>query len=374
MVPKISLIYIEMYPLFFSLIRLSIGSSDTLCRNPFGDEWDKLYRMAVKQSLVGVCFAGGKRYMNAAQQRGETSNIPHKLYYQWLGTAVQIQQRNELMNTRCVELQFKLSSSGFTSSILKGQGVAALYGELKDLRQPGDIDVYVDCGREKAIEYARSIGQGNIDWDYKHLHLKVFKDTEVEMHYRPEVLLNLVKNRRLKRWFRSDEVQKQIFQQNGEIITPSVVFNLFYILLHIYRHFLYEGVGLRQLMDYYFVLRTTNMQDDKSKSLAAIEAFGMKRFAKGVMWIMQHVFGLEEQYLLYEPDETEGRYILNQVMAGGNFGHYDERLKTNKSKGKFGAVSKILKHNLHLLSRYPADVIWAPVWIGYHWVWKRVVK
>lgn len=103
------------------------------------------------------------------------------------------------------------------------------------------------------------------------------------MHYRPEVLLNLVKNRRLQRWFRSDEVQKQIFQQNGQIITSSVVFNLFYILLHIYRHFLYEGVGLKQLMDYYFVLRTTSMQVDKSKSLAAIEAFGMKRFATGVM-------------------------------------------------------------------------------------------
>lgn len=128
--------------------------------------------------------------MEIAHQSGEKPSLPQKLYYQWLGTAVQIQHRNELMNRRCVELQPKFSSFGFNSSILKGQGIAALYGELKDLMQPGDIDVYVDCGREKTIEYARSIGQESVDWDYKHLHLRVFKDTEVEMHYRPEVLLN----------------------------------------------------------------------------------------------------------------------------------------------------------------------------------------
>ena len=148
---------------------------------------------------------------------------------------------------------------------------------------------------KNAIEYAQSIRQKDVDWDYKHLHLKIFKDTEVEMHYRPEVLLNLVKNRKLQKWFSSEEIQNSIFQHNGAMITPSIEFNLFYILLHIYRHFLYEGVGLRQLMDYFFVLKSVSSQDDKTLSLDSIESFGMKRFAKGVMWIMKDVFGLEGQ-------------------------------------------------------------------------------
>lgn len=70
--------------------------------------------------------------MEIAQQSGEKPSLPQKLYYQWLGTAVQIQQRNELMNRRCVELQSQLCLSEFNSSILKGQGIATLYGELKD--------------------------------------------------------------------------------------------------------------------------------------------------------------------------------------------------------------------------------------------------
>ena len=214
------------------------------------------------------------------------------------------------------------------------------------------------------------------------------------MHYVPEVFLNLRKNRKLQKWFK--ENQKMIFNENedenendpsagsgtslsGEMVCPSVEFNLFYILLHTYRHFLYEGVGMRQLMDYFFVLQTNGSKgkegiESKERVLTVIKQFGMTRFAKGVMWIMKEVFGMTDQLLLIEPDEKEGRYILSEVMTGGNFGHHDERLATKtktKTKTKTAAVKKILRHNLHLLTHYPGDTLWAPVWIVYHWCWKR---
>ena len=49
---------------------------------------------------------------------------------------------------------------------------------------------------------------------------------------------------------------------------------------------------------------------------------------KGIVWVMQKVFGLDETHLLYVSDENEGRYILDKIMTGDNFGYYDERLKT----------------------------------------------
>lgn len=161
-----------------------------------------------------------------------------------------------------------------------------------------------------------------------------------------------------------------MFIPQGDFVAPSVEFNMFYILLHTYRHFLYEGVGLRQLMDYYFVLRKAQTKGIESKEdiervKNVIKSFGMMRFAKGVMWIMNTVFAGHENdndnfSLQIEPDEKEGRYILDQVMMGGNFGHHDKRL-TNNSSGKWSAIRKILKHNLHLLAHYPSDVIWAPI-------------
>lgn len=241
---------------------------------------------------------------------------------------------------------------------------------LSGFRQSGDIDIYVDCGREKAIEFACSV-QGDVDWDYKHLHLNVFEDTAVEMHYVPEVFLNLRKNRKLQKWFKEPEVAGSMFCESGEMVCPSVEFNLFYILLHTYRHFLYEGVGMRQLMDYCFVLRASNSNADSNANLIALlKEFGLTRFVKGVMWIMKEVFGMSEQQLLVDPDEKEGRYILSEVMTGGNFGHHDERLAIGV-KGKFGAVMKILKHSIDIGIHYPVDMIWAPINIVHHWCWKR---
>lgn len=113
-----------------------------------------------------------------------------------------------------MELQAKFSDDGIRSSLLKGQAVAAVYPEnLRGLRQSGDIDIYVDCGREKAIEYAYGL-QGNVDWDYKHLHLCLFDGTEVEMHYVPEVFLNLWKNRKLQKWFKDHHEQMFSHKEN----------------------------------------------------------------------------------------------------------------------------------------------------------------
>ena len=393
--------------LFFELIRVAIGNAVCLSHTPTAKEWQMLYEMAKKQSLVGICFAGVQRLQAQRQAPNSWGNEQGEmLYLQWMGMAAKIQQRNEVLNRQCAELAESLKLRGYRSSILKGQGFATLYKvraerlELRDsdsefdnnsklsslsshlglLRQSGDIDIYVDCGREKAIEYARSM-QDEVVWDYKHLHLKMFKDTEVEMHYRPEILMNLRKNARLQRWFEQPEVQSSMFQTTGGLVAPSVEFNLFYILLHIYRHFLFEGVGMRQLMDYYFVLRTQisdkrlEINDDL---LRLLKEFGMERFAKGIMWIMKTVFAGHDNdddndnfFLGIKPDEKEGRYILREVMEGGNFGHHDERNMVNVS-GKKGSVLRILRHNWHLLAHYPSEALWAPIYFVWHKLWKMI--
>ena len=123
-------------------------------------------------------------------------------------------------------------------------------------------------------------------------------------------------------------------------------------------------------MDYYFVLRNldANLNHNESYAYKAVSQFGMEKFAKGLMWVMKEALGMPREWMLWEPDQKEGEYILKQVMAGGNFGHHDTRLK--HGGGKISAVKAILTHNFHLLTHYPSDVIWAPVWIVWHKCWK----
>ena len=379
--------------LLLELLQIVLGKRDRLSHVPSKEEWRDLFADAQKQSVVGIAFAG-------VQRLPEEQWPPRALLFEWIGAAESIKQRNATLDRQCVKLQKRFCEAGIRSSILKGHGVAMYYGHtestdsLKTLRQPGDIDIFVDCGRERALQFAHDCGMREVRWDYKHLHLHVFKETEVEVHYRVEVLLNLWKNRKLQKWLKDHE--DMLFSQNGDLVTPTVEFNRFYILLHIYRHFLYEGVGLRQLMDYYFVLKTacgrpsSSISNEKLKQNQSriiefenssmdyaeltdwLKQFGMWKFARGVMWVLQEAFGLEKEYMLGEPLESEGRFILSEVMAGGNFGHHDKRLSSDK-RGKLQTVKKVVKHNAHLMRHYPAEIIWPPLWFVWHkwWKWSR---
>lgn len=361
--------------LFFELLQVALGKRGVLSKTPSEQEWQELFDMSEKQAVAGIAIAA----LEKLSQQGQKP--PMDLLYEWIGLSEQVRQENLRLNKCCKQLQRKFGEAGLRSSILKGQGILSYYDEsLRELRQSGDIDIFVDCGLEKALRKVESLGFRAESWDYKHAHLDIWDDVAVEMHYRVEVLLNLWKNRKLQKWFKAHT--EGIFghtenTENTEIATPTVEFNVFYILLHIYRHFLYEGVGMRQLMDYYFVL--VKVRGEKLKvrdsseyndSVYAIREFGMERFARGVMWVMQEVFGLERKCMIAEPLESEGRFILNEVMTGGNFGHYDERIN-KRHKGKIFTVMAICKHNWHLLWHYPSEVIWPPIWFVWHKCWKN---
>lgn len=318
------------------------------------------------------------------------------LMMQWFVLAEQIRQRNEVMNRRCVEVQRILAEDGLRSSILKGQGVARLYrigneelvvrndSQLGLYRQSGDIDVYVPCGMERGLRWCRE-RYGDVEYDYINAHVPMFKDVEVELHWRVGSMTNLFRNRRLQRWLKREETKEMILggkaTLNSETLlnpetslsVPNLEFNTFYLMLHCYNHVFSSGLGLRQLMDYYFLLKARNNLNLDLNLNKRFREFGMERFASGVMWIMQKVFGLERERLLCEPDEKEGRYILAEVMVGGNFGHHDERIR-KVGKGKWQSVFANLQNAMHVLRRYPQEALWMPVWMVYHFVWKRTLK
>lgn len=370
--------------LFFELTRVSIGMQERLSHTPTEKEWKDMYAMAEKQALIGACFAG----LQMLQKKGY--DIPKDLYLKWLALAATIQKRNELMNQRCVEAQQLLAEKGLSSSILKGQGVACYYPEhLRLLRQSGDIDIYVPCGMEKALEFAHR-RYGKVEYDYINAHVPMFNDVEVELHWRVQSMTNLFRNRRLQRWLEHEDTKEMILGGKADltpseslkpsetmITVPTLDFNAFYLMLHSYHHVFESGLGLRQLMDYYFLLLSFRGTHGDANAVANVNClfkeFGMERFVGAVMWIMQEVFGLERKRLLCEPDEKEGRYILAEVMAGGNFGHHDERIR-KVGKGKWQSVFATLQHAMHMLRKYPQEALWMPVWIVYHFIWKRTLK
>lgn len=359
--------------LFFELIQLAIGCRTELSRIPTEEEWTDLMTLAERHALMGVCLVGALRVCHPEED--DYAGMSEDLFLSWTNAAVEIQQRNVRLNRACLWVQSWLAENGMRSSILKGQAIASLYGELAPYRQGGDIDVWVDGGMERSLTMVRSKVGSDCRYDYKHVHLPLASDIEVEIHYRGEVFMNLVKNCRVQRFWREqvDEILGGRFEvgMDAPLTTPTARLNAFYILMHCYRHMFGDGLGLRQVMDYYFVLMQPLTDDDRQWARQSIDRFGMRRFASGLMSVLHRVFGLPEEKMIVEPDVKEGDYLLREIMLNGSFGHHDERVKHPSHFGALDYPLKLIQHGMHLFSHYPSEFFWAPVWLVWHWVWKR---
>ena len=161
------------------------------------------------------------------------------------------------MNDHCVEACNKLQQAGFLSCVLKGQGIAQLYGsELSLLRQSGDIDLWVDGGMKRALNWARK-NYGNVAFDYINAHVPMFKESEFELHWRVSSMSNWFRNWKLQRWIFAHKKEllnttMELPNGVGAVPVPSIAFNRYYILLHCNNHIFSEGLGLRQIMYLYF--------------------------------------------------------------------------------------------------------------------------
>lgn len=349
---------------FYELLRCAIGTEATLSHRPDADEWAAVFQLAEKHSLLGVCFYAANRLVN--QEEEDYGGMAEDLFFDWMDSTVRIQQQNEILNRRCVQVSERLAQDGLASCILKGQGLAALYkgadkdGVLSQYRQSGDIDVWVLAERQRTVDWVRR-RLPDVKCNALHVELKVFADTDVELHFRPTQLYSPRARQRLSAWLMANQQTQQLQLGGGFVNVPTRQFNLVYLLLHAFRHLLGEGIGLRQLMDYYLVLTQDELPEDMRRStLRTLEELGLERFAGGVMWVLQRVFGLDEAHMLCAPDVKVGSIVLQEVMMAGNFGHTDSRKRAEESF--FERKLRVWSDNLKLLPYFPGEVLWMPFW------------
>ena len=88
----------------------------------------------------------------------------------------------------------------------------------------------------------------------------MFDDVAVEVHYIPRYMYAPKYDRLLQDFFR-EKAEEQFCNQvtlegaEGTCAVPTVEFNLVQQLSHMMSHVMGEGIGLRQFIDYYYVLR-----------------------------------------------------------------------------------------------------------------------
>lgn len=360
-----------MNDLFYEVLRVAIGTQNRSSWRLDKNDWGALFQLAETQSLLGICFEAILQYDADSTNGFRPEGMDEIQYLVWLGRMAEIQQKNELQTRQCVELFERITKAGYLSCVLKGQAVASLYGSLSVFRNAGDIDIWMVSTPQDVIQWAKNTGNMYY-YDYHHADIHLFENTEVELHYRPSLSRNLVRNARLQKWFKTEGAKHILYKEELGFSVPDYLFNVVLTLNHNFWHLLYEGVGMRQFLDLFFVLKSRNINDNGLKDIQGLLVhLKLMKFAKSAMWIMKEVLGLEDKYLICEPDERSGKFLLDEIMLAGNFGKYDNRLDGKRYESRVKLMLSWVRHTSRLFKYYPADVLWTPIGVLRISLWRR---
>lgn len=352
-----------MQQLFFELIQISLGNREELERIPSDIEWTQMLELAQKQSLTGLLFDGMAKCL-PKEKGGKPSS-----FFEWYALQQRVIALNTLQNKRAQELYEIFKEGNYRSCVLKGQGTATYY-DRPEIRQSGDIDLWVEDERDEVVEFVRSKGILVENVDIKDSTMYFFNDVMVEVHWRPNCMYNPWTDRRLQSFFKKmSGDQFEAFDEKMGFTHTTIEFDLVYSLVHIYRHIFSEGIGLRQLVDYFYILKRATVEQRK-EAFKTICSFGMKSFAGGIMYILQEKFDMDKEFALCNKNKRHGEFLLNEIMIGGNFGHYDTRYSIAGKDKKFKRGISMLRRNLHYIALYPSEVLWSPLWKLWHWGWR----
>ena len=386
-----------MMSLFVELIQIALGTRTVLSKIPSENEWQQIYDTAVKQSLVGVVLSG----IEVIRAKNVELSVPKILLLQWIGEVQMIEQQNKKLNEAAEHLIRVFKNGRLRSCVLKGQGVARLYdvrckksdvrsqnseqssessrvqefkgssGSLSLRRQPGDIDLWVEGGREKVLQFLKSSYLKTGTVVIHHVDTSIIDGVETEVHFLPSYSYNYLRYAKYKKFFKEEaNLQFNHFDERVGFAYPTNRFNAVYLMMHIFRHVFHEGIGLRQLMDYYFVL--IHLTDEERKwAYGKLKWLGLGNVTSAVMYVMKAVFLMDDKYLLCSPSEKTGKYLLDEIFAGGNFGKFGEQYESAHSGNGFNLYLKNLKRLGKVYSLCPSEVLWAPIWKPTHWMWRK---
>ena len=242
---------------FFAFLKYCLGYKGNMSRVMASMDWQELYSFASKQALLGLCFEGIERLGKEYPEELKRNPIGRELLMTWMGKAQQIRRQNMKVNAVASKLFSMLREDGMRCCVLKGQGNALMYPNPYS-RTPGDIDVWIDASRERIMEYAQK--KFELEDDIRLQHLETSLDgVPVELHFFPCSMNNPIYHARLQKWFRRNaDLQCShivgLPDGAGDIAIPTTAFNVIYQLTHLYHHFFDEGIGMRQIIDYFLVV------------------------------------------------------------------------------------------------------------------------
>ena len=349
--------------LFFSLLRSALwrSASDVDASKVLSQEVREVLKLSKAQSVLGLVadVVLSQRELAEKLTEQEVMRLKHFVMSN-LSTS-------QMLNNTLLKIVHELRKHDIEPVLLKGQGIAKYY-PVPELRQCGDIDIYV--GQENFARTCEVIGEISTPEDHagdipslKHFHTRIGK-AFIEIHRYTDVYFP----KRLDRIYQkiSDEgMGSSLVPLNFSgmsVMTPSANFNIFFIFNHFWHHFIADGVGLRQICDWVLLLNANKGNVDCDYLYDVLTKMGLMKQWKVFGVIAVDVLGLPVDCMPFY-DESYRKLaskVLDLILLEGNFGQ--ENLKGyNRPKGyvsgKLYSFKKRSQRNLRVLRLFPKEAM-----------------
>lgn len=336
---------------YLDFLRFSLHEGAEVPESASRINWDKLLDFGRRQSIRGVLLHGIKKL---------PADAPHPTPPQlmrWLQMGMTIKAANVQVYRDAVTLTRTFhKETGGESVVMKGQANALRYPDPY-IREPGDIDLWTTASTKEVIRWARHHNP-KAGIEYHHIDLEGLK-TPAEVHYVPSFMGNLFYEWRMRRWFQKEKPKqfgnKALLPDGlGEIGVLEPSFDCVFQLSHMMHHFFFEGIGFRQVIDFYYLLSA--MPKDDGSIMRTVRWLNMRKFTGAVMYVLRNVLGMPDDKLLCKPNEKIGKMFLHEILSAGNFGYHDSRYNF-RGLSRWNQYKLETWRNLHFAKEFPAEVV-----------------
>ena len=324
--------------------------------------WQELLAFAKKQTIVGIYWQGIQRLGNISNKPSEDDVMD------WMGNNTKIVRRNVKTDEAVVKLTKLMLDNGIGFFVFKGQTVASYY-PTPEMRTSGDVDFYVfkkDWVRAKSLLEK----EVTITDDHSGQHLEFTKDgVPFEMHYHTAVFASGSKQRYWDELIESyfNEILDHAKINDVEVPTLPPTLNAIYLFVHIYHHFLKEGIALRQFIDWMMFFEAKHDEIVVSELTAKLERLGLLRAFKAFGAILTEVLGMDVKFFPYSLTDKDKNYvdkIMAIVLRYGNFGKYGRKAQQSGWKHSLETGMRSFRHIMQFFWLSPAEnLLWIPMLI-----------
>lgn len=306
---------------FFALLKAGLWEQEVWLL-PYGEiDFSAVQSLAEEQSVVGLVAAGLEHVSDM--------KVPKKDVLQFIGQALQLEERNKAMNYFIGVLVDKMRDEGIYTLLVKGQGIAQCY-EKPLWRACGDVDFFLsDDNYEKAKDFllplASSVEPEGVYGKHQGM---VIDPWVVELHGNLRCGLSSRMDKEL------DNVQDDTFHNgnvrswmNGhtQVFLPSVDNDIVFVLTHFLKHFYKGGIGLRQICDWCRLMWSYGSEIDVPLLVHRLKAMGLiSEWRAFAVYAVEYLGMPVEAMPLYSDGakwKRKAKRIHNFILMSGNFGH-----------------------------------------------------